>query len=266
MLSFIYGDQSVMSKSAVVASARTGDLILYASAPPAPLVKRASMASKLVSSSKNINRRRSAELTSTTDDDGIDVPTIGLTKDLGSLSCTALLAMMMPAIACSGGERESLRPVDCIGVVIENAGDSEASVLIFDTTRMLILLPLSAIINRPACLRPLMFVGETATVSASGVPISIMKRQALHNFLRSAVEDLCNDRLSTTTIEKLVQSQIHLAAHLLYTTGVIGVPPDQFCAPRNGVVDVEALVGADALYLGQALPRDYAYGNPIWLS
>lgn len=263
MLSFVYADQSPLSKQAVIASARTGDLIMYASAPtPAstpPLAKR---------NSKTANQRRREQ-----PGDAM-VPTIGQTlekaRSLSSLSCTSLLAMLMPAIAFSGGEREASCELDCVGVVVEKPNGDEASLLIYDVNRTLTLLPLSKVVNRPACMRPLLLVaaddgGNGATVTA--------RRHALHKFLRTTIDDLCGDRLPPTTHERVMQSQLYLAAYLLFTAGVVGVPPHEFCAPRElrrGSADsgatVEYLFGAETLHLDQAMTRDYAYGNQIWLS
>jgi hypothetical protein len=277
MLSLVFADQSVVSSSTALAGARTGDLILYASAPPPSpaqqhLVKRGSTSSK--SKLRDTTRRRSTESNAGAadeDDDSNNVPTIGPAKAIeaaraGALSCTALLAMLMPAIAFSGGEREPLQPVDSVGIVVEKPNGGETSMLIYDSTKTLILLPLSKLVNRPACLRPLLFIGEASTPSINGTPTSVVRRQALHKFLHSAVDDLCRHRLSHETLENVVHSQTQLAAHLLFSAGIIDVSPREFCSPRNGAVDVEALFGAESLHLDQALTQEYAYGNQIWLA
>lgn len=259
MLAFVYADRSVLSKSAALLSARTGDLILYAAAPPP---KRPSPATA-------DRRRRSREFVA---DEDYYVPTVGATPPelaAGHLSCTSLLAMLMPAIALSDGEREASRDVDCVGVVVEKPASDESCVLIYDANRRLILLPLSCIINRPACLRPLLLVGDGKSSNAHAAS----RRQALHKFLARSVDDLCADRLSTVTHERTMQSQTYLAAHLLYAAGVLAVPPHEFCAPRelahregDGVQDAAFLFGAETLHLDMSVTRDYAYGNPIWLS
>jgi len=270
MLSFLYADRSVLSKAAVMASARTGDLILYAGAPATPKSSSSTIktrsASPQTTSSKHIARRKSNEPLSAIDDGG--VPTIGPTQlaelQSGSLSCTALLAMMVPAIAfAGGGERESSVSVDCVGVVVERPSGEEAGVLIYDALGTLIVHPLSKIVNRPACLRPLMILND----SESSTTNSVLRRQQLHSFLRSAIDDLCNGRLSGATQAQITQSQSALAAHLLYAAGVLAQPPHEFCTPRGpgAIDDVEHLFGADALHLDMALTRDYAYAHQIWL-
>ena len=262
MFSFLYADQSVMSKAAVIASARTGDLILYAGAPT-PIRTRS--ASPNVTSSKHLARRKSNELSSSIDES--IVPTIGPTQlsklQAASLSCSSLLAMLAPAIAfAGGGERESSACVDCVGVVVETPSGGEAGVLIYDAAGTLFVHPLSNIVNRPACLRPLMILSDADTNN------SVLKRQALHKFLRAAVEDLCSGRLSSATHAQVAQSQIALAAHLLFAAGVLAQPPHEFCAPRGvgAIADVAHLFGADALHLDAALTRDYAYAHQIWMS
>jgi len=262
MLSFIYADQSTLSKHAVLAGARTGDLILYAGAPTSAVARRHSSSPK----QKACARGRQSREAST---DELFVPTIGQTAEVtrASMSCTSLLAMLMPAIAFSGGERETLAELDCVGIVIERPNGEEACMLIYDVDRTLILLSLSKIVNRPACLRPLLLLASES--GGSGVAAAA-RRVALHRFLRTTIDDLCSDRISTALHERVLQSQPYLAAHLLHSAGVITVSAQEFCTVRlNGPMtgsDIEQLFGADAPHLDMAMTRDFAYGNQIWLS
>jgi hypothetical protein len=234
MLSFVFADANPMSRHAVVSAARTGDLLLYCSV-----------------STSSVAAKRS----------GPFVPTIGQCSETAKrkMSFLSLLSMSIPAIACTGGERETLAELDCVGVVVEKP-NGDTGILIYDSHHTLTMQPLAGLTNRPACLRPLMIVNENSNA----------RRMMLHRLLQTTVNDLCLDRLSATTQERAIQSQCFLAAFLLFTAGILHVPAQDFCSTRQFMwtagTETEQLFGAEALYLDNKLTRDYAYGNQIWLS
>ena len=241
----MYADRAPMSGRALVASARTGDLVLYTRAPTPPSSPPPSL---------RHGRRKEKQIETT-------VPTIGAVQQETSwFSLSKLLAMLPAAIACSEGVRETTQHLDCVGVVVESAPGTEACVLIYDSDNTLIMLPLSAVVNRPLCLRPLL----TSRINNDKQALAL--RQAVHTRLKHAVDDLCKERVSPSVLAETLNSQCYLVAYLLARAGVIAPTPSEFRAYSPTPDDAEQAFGAEASLLDVNLKAEFAYGNQIWFS
>jgi hypothetical protein len=249
MFSFVFGDLSPLPRDAVCASARTGDLILYASSP-APIAVPSNASQTRLKKKKKESPRP----------DALHIDIRETRTIVAPFSFGALFTMLPAAIWSADGVRESSVNLDRVAVVIESRGQTEADVLIYNSENVLTLLPLSALLDRPACLRPLM------TEQIGNDKVSQTRRQLIHRLLTEAVRDLTMGRAPPTTIERTKSSSAFLATYLLFFSNIITQSPSKFCDTDDANIDdISYLFGADTLYVDNVLVRDYAYGNQIWM-
>jgi len=247
----MFADRSPMSSHAVLAGARTGDVVLYAGAQIRP-------SSATNTPQPTRKRERSIPTVFGANSKSKENDNVTVT---GCFSLSAFLSMLPPAIACSDGARDASVSMDCVAIVVESNDDDEPNLLIYDSDDVLVTLPLSCLTNRPACLRPLL----TARSSGSEKH-ALAQRQAVHRLLKAAVDDICCDRLMKSTQTETMQSQTYLAGYLLWRAGVLAPNPAEFRAYSTTPNDAEIMFGAEASILDVNLKQEYAYGNQIWLS